>query len=115
MPDGSFISSSFMDNGVRIKRILVNDDHWDFIELDDATPEMWEAATNMIGTPYDVLGLVGFVFSRVADDRNKMFCSEFVMWFLGFADPWRFDPNTAYAVIKNISNQQKARKDGVAV
>lgn len=110
MPDGRFISSSFMDHGVRIKRIPINDSHWDFLELDDATPEMWEAAINMVGTSYDILGLVGFVVSRVADDRNKMFCSEFVMWFLGFDDPWRFNPNTAYSVIKNMSDQQAAKK-----
>lgn len=111
MPDGSFVSSSFMDNGVRIKRISINPDHWDFLEVDDATPEMWEAAINMVGTPYDTLGLVGFLFSPVADDRNKMFCSEFVKWFFGFSEPWRFNPNTTYSVIKYLSDQQAAKRN----
>ena len=114
MPNGRFISSSSMDGGVRIKHISVDDGNWDFLELDDATPDMWEAAIKMVGTPYDFLGLVGFVFSRVADDRHKMFCSEFVMRFFGFSDPWRFDPNTAYSVLKNISDQQAAKRNVAA-
>ena len=33
---------------------------------------------------------------RVEDDRSKYFCSEAVSAAIGFADSWRFDPNTFY-------------------
>ena len=49
-----------------------------------------------MGQKYDVIGLVGFVARRVEDDRSKYFCSEAVSAALGFADGWRFDPNTFY-------------------
>lgn len=100
--DGTSASSSFIDGGVRYKRILYNDSNWDFIELgpqfNEAQARLW--FDSHLGCKYDVVGLVGFVFRRVADDRNKYFCNESILNALGFYDAWRFDPNSTYFLVK---------------
>lgn len=100
--DGLSVSSSFMDGGVRYKRIQFNDINWDFVELGNRFDEsqIRLRVDGFLGVKYDWLGLIGFVVRRIADDRGKMFCSEFVMTLLGYPEAWRFDPNTAFNVLK---------------
>ena len=98
--DGKSYSSSFLDGGVRVKEIEYDPEHWDIVDLpwaDAARAVMWFEAH--MGLGYDVLGLVGFVARRVEDDRDRYFCSESIAAALGFADAWRFDPNTLYPVL----------------
>jgi hypothetical protein len=102
--DGESASSSFMDGGVRYKRILFNHDLWDFIELgpqfDEQKAREWFDKHD--GAQYDVMGLVGFVFRRVGDDKKKYFCNEAVLAALGFLESWRFDPNSTYALLEGV-------------
>lgn len=97
--DGLCWSSSFMDGGVRGKRIELNPDHWDLIEVDAdvAAAIAWFEAR--IGDDYDTLGLFGFLWRPWRDDTNRWFCSEALAAALGFSDPWRFCPNTLYAAL----------------
>ena len=93
------LSSSFMDGGVRLKRMALDQEHWDLVDVDGD----WDAAVDWfqghIRCKYDVLGLVGFVFRRVPDARDRYFCSEAVAASLGYPESWRLDPNTLYAVV----------------
>lgn len=99
--DGLSYSSSYIDGGVRSKRIRFDERLWDFVQLDDQLDEstIRMRAEKMIGSGFDVMGLFGFIMRRVSHSKNRLFCSEFVMRCLGYSDPWRFDPNTAYSVI----------------
>jgi hypothetical protein len=99
--DGQSASSSYVDGGVRYKRILYNNDHWDFIELGPSFDEQKarEWFDDHDSAKYDFMGLVGFVFRRVGDDRAKYFCNEAVLAALGFSESWRFDPNSTYALL----------------
>ena len=76
LDDGVSISSSFMDNGMRYKRIDFNPDHWDFIDIGPETPIIRERIKGILGYKYDFIGLIGFVFRRIADDKKKMFSSK---------------------------------------
>ena len=93
------LSSSFMDGGVRMKRMKLDPEHWDLIDVDGD----WDSAVDWfqarIRCKYDVLGLVGFVFRRVPDVRDRYFCSEAVAAALGYPESWRLDPNTLHAVV----------------
>lgn len=110
LDDGLSVSASFMDGGMRYKRIEFNPDHWDFIEIGAETPVIRERITKLL-TPkprkYDILGLAGFVFRRISDDKDKMFCSESTLFMIGVYDPWRFDPNTLYAMAKSFYGAEK--------
>jgi len=121
LDDGISISSSFMDGGVRKKRIDFDLSNWDFIEL--GLESDWfsdridkrlayeqsirDRIFNIKGKLYDVLGIAGFVIRRIGEDRNKMFCSEAVAYILGFDDPWRFDPNTLASALKAIKRNDR--------
>lgn len=102
LDNGISISSSFMDGGVRYKRIDYNPDNWDFIEVGPVTDDIKMMADSLIGMKYDLRGILGFVIRSVADDRKKMFCSEAVMHLLGYDEPWRFSPNTASIILGKV-------------
>ena len=95
-------TSSFSDGGVRIKTILLDPEHWDVVDLGRSfsrnSAHSW--FVQKLGCKYDVLGLIGFVFRRVGDNKQKFFCSESVASALGFDDAWRFDPNTLAAALR---------------
>lgn len=112
--DGVAASASYRDKGVRFKYIGFDPAHWVFRELDLSEPRLRalvgtsdeaaleEAARAWFeqnkGSPYDVLGLAGFVWRRIKGERHSRFCSEAVMEALGFSEAWRFCPNTMAAL-----------------
>ena len=109
LPDGYSYTSSFMDGGVRRKYINFAESNWDLLDIGELTQlaTVEKNIYKMQGMGYDVLGLVGFVVRKVKDSKKKVFCSEFVMQALGFEDAWRFDPNTAYSVLRQYANGRK--------
>jgi hypothetical protein len=103
-------SSSFTDGGVRSKTMVLEPDHWDIVELDLTAEEIYDITEwfkNHVGSKYDVIGLLGFIFRRVADAKNKFFCSEAIGSSLGIVDSWRFDPNTLYAMLTSPEISKK--------
>jgi len=106
LDDNVSVSSSFRDGGVRYKQInYSNTENWDFIEIGPEPEGLRAKIDEILDQKYDWMGLIGFVFRRVGDDRKKLFCSESVMYLLGYSEPWRFDPNTLTAVFrKEISD-----------
>lgn len=101
MPDGKSFSSSYRDGGVRGKYIQFDDNHWHCLELDESLDQkiIMARINELMGMKYDIRGIFGFVIRSLPDNRNKMFCSEFLMNVLGYDDAWRFDPNTAFSVL----------------
>lgn len=103
-------SSSAMDGGVRTKLIDLCPARWDIVELN---PALYDAEAARIwyllhmGAKFDFRGIFGGVIRSVADDREKYFCSESVAAALGFDEPWRFDPNTLYAVLRREATKHE--------
>lgn len=92
-------SSSFMDEGVRIKHMTLDQEHWDLIEVggEPIKAQFW--LMQHYDQPYDVIGLAGFIFRRVRQNNGKWFCSEAVASMLGMDDAWRFDPCSLHAAL----------------
>jgi hypothetical protein len=101
---GDAASASYMDKGVRFKKIDFTDGNWDFIDLPDSFAEnAWKWFEEHEGQPYDLLGNLHFVISVVGDDKEKWFCSEAIAASLGMENAWRFDPGTLYEALKLVS------------
>jgi hypothetical protein len=95
-------SASNRDHGVRFKTMTLPFDRWDIIEVtagDQQKAFHWFEAH--AGQGYDMLGLFGFVLHRGLQDPKKWFCSEAVAAALGYNEPWRYDPNTLFALLTN--------------
>jgi hypothetical protein len=104
--DGMAASASYMDGGVRFKRIDFDPALWDFIDLPDhLEPAARAWFTTHAGQPYDLLGNVHFVISPVGDDKRKWFCSEACAAALGFPEPGRYDPGTLASALTLFSLQ----------
>ncbi|WP_198116939.1 hypothetical protein [Massilia rhizosphaerae] len=102
-------SSSFMDGGVRFKKIDFDLALWDFVDLPgalEASAHQWFA--NHVGQAYDLLGNLHFVVSAIGDDKRKWFCSEAVAAALGMPDPARFDPGTLHAALSFLNQPASA-------
>ncbi|MEZ2310884.1 hypothetical protein AB6809_29990 [Paraburkholderia sp. RCC_158] len=95
-------SSAYLDKGVRRAVVNLDPADWDVIDI-VTTPEQEAAAIAWfeahVGQPYDVAGLFGFVFRHYEGEKGKWFCSESVAEALGYAESWRYDPNTFAAVV----------------
>ena len=86
--------------GVRIKNIKMPSYKWDFIEVDADVAHVRAWFEGQAGRKYDYLAWLGFLWRRESGSRNRWFCSEAVATSLGYADGWRFDPNTLFVVLK---------------
>lgn len=77
--DGVCISASQYENAVRKKNIKATEPHWETIKLsvtDEEEKIVREWMESKVGSEYDYLGIVGFIFTNVDDDNGKWFCSE---------------------------------------
>lgn len=101
--NGSAASASYMDGGVRFKRIDFNPDHWDFVDLPfhlEIPARDW--FMDHQGQPYDIMGNIHFVLSPIGHSKKKWFCSEAMAAALGFINPERFDPGTLFSALKAL-------------
>lgn len=109
--DGVSGSSSFLDKGVRLKSIVYDPLHWDIIELSSDFNELearWWFERNL-SKKYDLMGLLGFVWKRGTQDKNKWYCNEAIGESLGISDPWRYDPASFHTLIKELNKNNKAK------
>lgn len=99
--DGMAASSSFVDGGVRFKRIDLNPAHWDFIEVggDETTVRQW--FTDHEGKAYDLLGNLGFIVGFIRDGSDKWSCAESIAAALGYLEAFRFSPAILHPVMAN--------------
>lgn len=102
--DGMSGSASFIDGGVRLKRIDYGLDHWDMVDLpgnaqaEDYARSWFEFNQ---GAPYDLMGNVRFVLPWLSDSERGWFCSEAMAAALKLKEPWRFGPNGLAAVLRS--------------
>jgi hypothetical protein len=102
--DGISAPSSWMDGGVRLKRIEYNPQHWDFIELPahlEPAARVWFEAHK--GDPYDLLGNLHFVFFLVKESSKGWFCNEAMAASLGILQGWRLGPNGLASILYSIN------------
>lgn len=101
--DGLSASASYIDGGVRFKRIDYNPAHWDFVPLPDAAePFARDWFERNAGAPYDLMGNVRFVLPWLSDSDKGWFCSEALGAALGWKEPWRYGPNGAAAMARTM-------------
>ena len=99
--DGLSGSASYIDGGVRLKRIDYDTERWDFVALPDSLEPAARAWFELHhGEPYDLLGNLRFVFFMVREGRG-WFCSEAMAAALGMREPWRFGPNGLTALLRS--------------
>lgn len=108
--DGMSASSSYMDGGVRFKKIDYSSDNWDFVylpvELEAAAREYFKKHE---GWPYDLMGNFHLVFGLAPEDKLKKFCSESCAEAVGLTDGWRFEPNVLYATLIHKYPQEELK------
>lgn len=85
-------SASFMDGGVRQKRIQLSPDKWRIYEI----PQMrqtdvleWFYQHHL--KKYDIVGLLGFVWRRIEGSGRRFFCSEACADILRLPTPHLYD------------------------
>jgi hypothetical protein len=99
--DGMSASSSFMDGGVRFKRIEYDLKNWDLVTIGnehEAIARKWFKTHE--GEGYDLIGNLHFIFGFIGDDRHKWSCAESIAEALGVPDGWRVNPNSLYPLIQ---------------
>ena len=101
--DGMSASASFVDGGVRFKKIDYDPAHWDFVDVagDEAVPMAWFAAHN--GASYDLIGNLSFLCPLIPHSVRKWFCSEAIAAALGIPEPHRLGPNGLAAVLRYLA------------
>lgn len=107
--DDMSASASFMDKGVRFKRIEFNPDKWDFIDLPahlESRARAWFIEHE--GESYDLMGNLHLVIGFIPEGRRKKFCSEAMLAALGMRDSWRYGPNAAASILSYISQPASA-------
>ena len=106
--DGLSASSSHSDGGVRFKKIIFRPERWDVFELKGfKEEEVRKRFEERLNHGYDYAGNFGFVYGPKKDNKEREFCSEIVMRVLGFKEPWRFCPNTCFAVLQKFFKQTR--------
>lgn len=100
--DNTFMcySSSARDGGVRKKKIKLDVNKWDVVEVDGDFEFAMTWFNKYEGCGYDYLGLVGFLFRIVEGQKSRFVCSESICEMLGYKDGWRFSPNAVAASVK---------------
>ena len=100
--DGMSGSASYIDGGVRLKRIDYDPAHWDFIALPpNLEPYARDWFERNAGAPYDLMGNVRFVLPFLPDSQRGWFCSEALGAALGWKEPWRYGPNGLSALLRS--------------
>ena len=97
--DGLSGSSSFMDGGVRLKKIDYDSEKWDFVEIDIDEVKARTWFENHQGCEYDIAGNIRFLIDFLPDAQDKFFCSESIAESLGYKDSWRYSPNILFSTL----------------
>lgn len=106
--DGSVTigSASLRDGGVRMKRVHLNQSHWEIVDVpqwnaDDAL--LWFISHD--GEPYDWRGAFASCMPFQWREPNEWFCNEAVAASVGFESPEVFGPSQFAAICYTLSNQ----------
>ena len=85
------VSASFVDGGVRPKKLTLSADKWRVYEMPGEPAEVLAWLQRHRHQKYDWLGLLGFAIRRIKGWADRKFCSEVAAEILGLPDPWRYD------------------------
>jgi hypothetical protein len=93
--NGLSASASYMDGGVRAKKIEYSSEgYWDFLPVPpEAEAQAVQWYNRHYGAKYDILGNLRFATNFAKDDPDKWFCSESIMASLGYPEAYRYGPN----------------------
>lgn len=107
--DGTFRcgASSLMDDGVRIKWMKLNPEHWTLLEVDEdyVKADQWFRAHR--GEDYDLWGLLGAAWRRLTGKKPKWSSAAAIAAAFGYQDPWRFDPMTLWSTLSKTPYRAK--------
>lgn len=93
-------SASMMDSGVRVKAITLDPEKWVLVPLPGtAEPQVQRWLRSHTGQPYDLAGLLGFLWRPQQGRSQRWFCSEACAAMLGLPDAWRYCPNTLHSAL----------------
>jgi len=92
------VSASWVDSGVREKRISLYPSKWRIYELPVEKAKVVDWFYSNKGKPYDLLGLMGFFIRRIRGSKKAWFCSEVAADILGLPEPHRYDLNLMESV-----------------
>jgi hypothetical protein len=94
------LTSTGLEGGVRIKRMMLNPAKWDLVALHNVSES---DARNFFlenyGCPYDLTGTVRTVLPFVGREHpSRWFCSEVCAAVMGLSEPWRMHPGVLHSV-----------------
>jgi len=90
-------SSSPRDKGVRKKVITEDNTKWDIFHIYIDEDRLQNIYTKYAASGYDFLGIfLSILFKFKIQDKNKVFCSEFLAEILGLAYPYMYTPESLY-------------------
>lgn len=106
LPDGTWVSSSPRDGGVRVKRITPNPERWDFIEVPCGQCRAETALLRVSAfAKYDWLGAVFAPFRWIkAENPSRWFCSELAAWYMNMKRPAKYTPGRLYRELRRKQN-----------
>ena len=95
-------SSSFRDNGVRAKAIYLNQDNWDVFDLHGYNEEKALAVFNNCNNqPYDLIGVLRFLFGFLPNRELHWHCSEICAYALGIDKSENYTPQDLFEYLIN--------------
>ena len=107
-------SVSARDGGARFKKININTDSWDSINLnitEESEKDIRRIAKTFTGYKYDYLGALFSITPVCIQKDDRIFCSEIVTNLLDacvryrtLGDGCRYSPNKLYKELKRINN-----------
>ncbi len=99
--NGLSASASFIDKGVRIKKITyTSEKHWDFLPIPDVhEADSYAWFIKHKGKKYDIMGNIRFATNFANEDGDKWFCSEACLASLGIPEAYRYGPSGAASVL----------------
>jgi len=110
-PNGDCFSISPRDNGGRFKKISLNEEQWEIIELDSVVDaRMLRArAKKFVGFKYDYIGAIFSIMPFCIQKNKRIFCSEVVAnllrnspVFSNLRDGCIYSPSELYRELKDV-------------
>jgi len=90
-------SSSTRDGGVRCKRIILNNEHWDYLLVDISPSRVQEVFKEEYGKTYNYLGIIStHVLGIPYKHKDTWFCSEYCAYTLDIDNPIKYTPESLY-------------------
>ncbi len=120
-PGGSMCFSSELKTGVRFKEINLADGKWETVEVpitQDGEQTVLSQALQLVGQPYDVMGILAFVVPGMKGLDGAEFCSESDIMALQAdglllaLNPGRTDPNALYRALTSSGSTPESANRG---